>query len=146
MQLDERMLSNCDVTGLVTNALSLCVFSIPCTRGHFYRFFGVFFFLRCYALSAFVRAEIQFASVFVRSEIQSATLFHRAIVTLQLFELTSRDFAVRFIGKYLIRRMSIGEIVAVRIRYVVLATRRVQRIYTLITSGYSLPQPCARTA
>ncbi|KYN29288.1 hypothetical protein ALC57_01277, partial [Trachymyrmex cornetzi] len=47
-----------------------------------------------YVLSAFVRTEIQSASVFVRSEIQSATLFHRAIVTLQLFELMPRGFAV----------------------------------------------------
>ena len=28
MQLDERVLSNCDVTGLVKNALSLCVCSV----------------------------------------------------------------------------------------------------------------------
>jgi len=42
-----------------------------CTRGHFYRPFGVFF-LRCYILSTFIEAEIQ-----------SAALFHRAIMTLQ---------------------------------------------------------------
>ena len=29
MQLDEGMLSNCDVTGLVENALSLCIRSVP---------------------------------------------------------------------------------------------------------------------
>jgi len=46
------------------------------------------------ALSMFIGAEIQFASVFVWSEIQSATLFHRAIVMLQLLELTSRGFAI----------------------------------------------------
>ncbi|KYN17599.1 hypothetical protein ALC57_10114 [Trachymyrmex cornetzi] len=84
MQPDERVLSSCDVTGLIKNSLSLCVHSAPCTRGHFYRPFGVFLsFLYCYAL---------FASVFVRSEIQS--LFHRAIVTLHLLELTSRGFAI----------------------------------------------------
>ena len=32
--------------------------------------------------------------MFVWAEIQSATLLHRAIVTLQLFEMTSRGFAV----------------------------------------------------
>jgi len=53
-----------------------------------------FFFLRCYVLSAFVWAEIQSASLFVWSEIQSATQFHRVIVTLQLLEITSHDFAI----------------------------------------------------
>ncbi|KYQ59975.1 hypothetical protein ALC60_00981, partial [Trachymyrmex zeteki] len=80
-----------------------------------------------YALFTFVGVEIQSASVFVWSEIQSATLFHRAIVTLQLLELTSRGFAVRFIGEYLVRCVSIGEIVALRIRNVVFSTRRVDK-------------------
>ncbi|KYN24365.1 hypothetical protein ALC57_04027, partial [Trachymyrmex cornetzi] len=92
MQPDERVLLSCDVTGLVKNSLSLCVRSAPmsnCTlvvapEGIFIVSLA-FFFLHCYALSA---------SVFVQSEIQSATLFHRAIVTLQLLELTSRGFAI----------------------------------------------------
>ncbi|KYN23144.1 hypothetical protein ALC57_04448 [Trachymyrmex cornetzi] len=42
MQPNERMLSSCDVTGLVKNSLFLCVRSAPCTRRHFYRLFGVF--------------------------------------------------------------------------------------------------------
>ena len=29
MQLDERVLSSCDVTGLIKNALSLCIRSVP---------------------------------------------------------------------------------------------------------------------
>ena len=61
------------------------------------------FFLCCYALFAFVEAEIQSESIFVRSEIQFAVLFHRAIVMLQLLELTSRGFAIvyrfRHIGR-----------------------------------------------
>jgi len=58
--------------------------------------FLAFFFLCSYILSMFVRAEIQSVSVFVRSEIQFATLLHRAIMMLQLFELTSRGFAVLY--------------------------------------------------
>ena len=42
----------------------------------------------------FVRTEIESAPVFIRSKIQSATLLYRAIMTLQLFELTSYGFAV----------------------------------------------------
>ncbi|EZA50690.1 hypothetical protein X777_11122 [Ooceraea biroi] len=41
----------------------------------------------------------------------------------------------RFLGDYPIRRVSLCELLTPRIRYVVLAARRVQRIYTLITSG-----------
>jgi len=58
---------------------------------------GIFlasFFLCSYTLSMFVRTEIRFVPVFVRSDIQSVTLLHRAIMTLQFFELTSRCFAV----------------------------------------------------
>ncbi|KYN29040.1 hypothetical protein ALC57_01531 [Trachymyrmex cornetzi] len=83
MQLDERVLSSCDVTGLVKNTLSLCVRSVPFSTS-----------ISRSPTPAFVRTEIQSAFVFVRSGIQSAALFHRAIVTLQLFELTSRGFAV----------------------------------------------------
>ncbi|KYN12130.1 hypothetical protein ALC57_15710 [Trachymyrmex cornetzi] len=124
--------SSAPITGLVKNSLSLCVRSAPtsnCTlvvapEGIF--IVSLAFFFHCYALSA---------SVFMQSEIQSATLFHRAIVTLQLLELTSRGFAIRFIGEYLVRRVSIGEIVVPRIRNVVFSTRSVQRIYTSVTSG-----------
>jgi len=52
------------------------------------------FFLSSYALSMFVQTEIQSAPVFVRSEIQSA--IHRAIVTLQLFELTALLSSITF--------------------------------------------------
>ncbi|KYQ47802.1 hypothetical protein ALC60_13167, partial [Trachymyrmex zeteki] len=81
MQLGERVLSSCDVTGLVKNSLSLCVRSAP--------------FITSISRSRYRWAEMQSESVFVRSVIQSTTLYHRAIVTLQLLELTSRGFAVR---------------------------------------------------
>ncbi|EZA48263.1 hypothetical protein X777_14103, partial [Ooceraea biroi] len=46
-----------------------------------------------------------------------------------------RFFISRSLGEYPVRRVSLGEILTPRIRYVVLAARRVQRIYTRITSG-----------
>ncbi|EZA54932.1 hypothetical protein X777_05473 [Ooceraea biroi] len=39
------------------------------------------------------------------------------------------------LGEYPIRRVSLCELLTPRIRYVMLAARRVQRIYTRITSG-----------
>ncbi|EZA59691.1 hypothetical protein X777_16576, partial [Ooceraea biroi] len=87
------------------------------------------------ALFSFVRGEIQSLSILVRSEIQSAT-FHCAMVTLHFLQLTLHGFAVsRSLGEYPVRRVSLGEILTPRIRYVVLAARCVQRIYTRITSG-----------
>ncbi|KYN22303.1 hypothetical protein ALC57_05300 [Trachymyrmex cornetzi] len=83
MQLGKRVLSSCDITGLVKNSLYLCARSVQ------YKNLTL-----DYALSTFLGAEIQSASVLVRSEIQSATLFRRAIVTLQLLELTSRGFTI----------------------------------------------------
>ncbi|EGI69382.1 hypothetical protein G5I_01886 [Acromyrmex echinatior] len=80
IQLDEQVLSSCGVTDFVKNALSLCVRSVQ--HEHL---------TLTYALSRFVWVEIQSASIFVRSEIQSD---HHAIITLQLFELTSRGFAI----------------------------------------------------
>ena len=54
------------------------------------------FFLCCYVLSTFVGIKIHSASAFVWNEIQSMILqtFHRAIVTLQLLELTSHGFVI----------------------------------------------------
>ncbi|KYQ47698.1 hypothetical protein ALC60_13275 [Trachymyrmex zeteki] len=65
MQLDERVLSSCDVTGLVKNASSLCTF---------------FFSTR------------DTSSALVGSEINAAT-FHDAIMTLQFLQLMLRRFA-----------------------------------------------------
>ncbi|EZA56789.1 hypothetical protein X777_03210, partial [Ooceraea biroi] len=89
------------------------------------------------ALSSFVRGEIQSLSILVRSEIQSAT-FHCAMVTMQFLQLTLHGFAVTFsrsLGECPVHRVTLGEILTPRIRYVVLAARCVQRIYTRITSG-----------
>ncbi|EZA53518.1 hypothetical protein X777_07028 [Ooceraea biroi] len=41
----------------------------------------------------------------------------------------------RSLGEYPVRRVSLDEIFTPQIRYVVLAARYVQRIYTRITSG-----------
>ncbi|KYN30133.1 hypothetical protein ALC57_00416 [Trachymyrmex cornetzi] len=100
MQPDERVLSSCDVTDLIKNSLFLCVLSAPI---FIVSLFLAFYFLYCYALSA---------SIFVRNEIQSATLFHRAIVTLQLLELTSRGFAI-------VPRFAVGSICFFTIPFVV---------------------------
>ncbi|KYQ59574.1 hypothetical protein ALC60_01400 [Trachymyrmex zeteki] len=121
------MLSSCDVTGLVKNALPLCVRSVP-------------FIYKSISRSRYRcrRAEMQSESAFVWSEIQSATLFHRAIVTLQLLELTSRGFAVRLFSEYLVSYVSFREIFVPRISYIVFSARHVQQIYACVTSSQSL--------
>ena len=55
-----------------------------------------------------------------------------------VFSLRAESLAVTrssAFGEYLVRRVSIGESVAPRIRNVVLSARRVQWIYAFVTSG-----------
>jgi len=90
------------------------------------RFFVVFFFVFIFV---FMSMPI-FVLAFIAAQMAVATTFSPRVESFTVMRLcASTD------NEYLIRRVSLGEIVTPRIRNVVFAACRIQRIYALIISG-----------